>query len=148
MRLGMVQQPWFIGTIIGTIGGALWFALCVFSLWLCRRRQRNRKYPRSNGVVSGKLLSFVITRSYLFVISWPATMWGPAMVVVHVVHLSVCLSVCHMQISQKLSEIDLWLLGNLNRSPGFSIQCLLSDSRSQVRFRHCCCFRVAFLITH
>ena len=57
MQFGMVQQPWFIGTVIGTVGGALWFALCVFSLWLCRRRQRRRKYPRSNGVVSGTLLS-------------------------------------------------------------------------------------------
>ena len=55
MQFGMVQQPWFIGTVIGTVGGALWFALCVFSLWLCRRRQRRRKYTRSNGVVSGKL---------------------------------------------------------------------------------------------
>ena len=55
MQFGMVQQPWFIGTVIGTVGGALWFALCVFSLWLCRRRQRRHKYPRSNGVVSGDL---------------------------------------------------------------------------------------------
>jgi len=55
LQFGMVQQPWFIGTVIGTVGGALWFALCVFSLWLCRRRQRRRKYPRSNGVVSGML---------------------------------------------------------------------------------------------
>jgi len=27
-------------------------------------------------------------------------------------------SVCHMRISPKLSEIDLWLLGNSNRNPG------------------------------
>jgi len=53
LQFGMVQQPWFIGAVIGTVGGALWFALCVFSLWLCRRRHRSRKYPRSNGVVSG-----------------------------------------------------------------------------------------------
>jgi len=60
LQFGMVRQPWFIGTVIGTVGGALWFALCVFSLWLCRRRQRRRKYPRSNGVVSGTLLISVV----------------------------------------------------------------------------------------
>jgi len=32
------------------------------------------------------------------------------------------LSVCHTQISPKLSEIDVSLLGNLNRNPGFPIR--------------------------
>jgi len=67
LKFGMVQQPWFIGTVIGTVGGALWFALCVFSLWLCRRRQRRRKYPRSNGVVSGKIQKFGSVHFCLFV---------------------------------------------------------------------------------
>ena len=58
LQFGMVRQPWFIGAVIGTVGGALWFALCVFSLWLCRRRQRRRKHARSNGVVSGKHLLY------------------------------------------------------------------------------------------
>jgi len=62
----MVRQPWFIGAVIGTVGGALWFALCVFSLWLCRRRQRRRKHPRSNGIVSGKnvcCIQFIFTNT-------------------------------------------------------------------------------------
>jgi len=35
--------------------------------------------------------------------------------------------VCHTRISPKLSEIYIWLLGNSNRKPGFSIQSLPSD---------------------
>jgi len=38
------------------------------------------------------------------IISWPATMWGPAIVGPR------CPSVCHMRISPKLSEINIWLL--------------------------------------
>jgi len=45
-------------------------------------------------------------------------MWGPAVVIVHVVHLSVC----HTRMSPKLSETNLCLLGNSNRKPGFPIQ--------------------------
>jgi len=41
---------------------------------------------------------------------------------------SVCLSLCHMWISPKLSEIDIWLLGNLNRKPR------LPGSECAVRF--------------
>jgi Na+/melibiose symporter-like transporter len=53
VHLNVMQQPWFIATIIATIGGALWFALCVFSVWLCRRRKNWRKQAHTNGVVSG-----------------------------------------------------------------------------------------------
>jgi len=54
-------------------------------------------------------------------------------------------SVCHTRTSPKLSEIDVWLLGNSNRNLGFEIQNLPSDSRSEViRLRHFGCFRVAF----
>jgi len=45
-------------------------------------------------------------------ISWPATMWGPAIVMVRVVPPSIC----HTRISPKLSETDVWLLGNSNRN--------------------------------
>jgi len=48
------------------------------------------------------------------------------------------------RISPKLSEMDVWLLGNSNRNPGFPIQNLPSDSQSEVRFHHFGCFRVAF----
>jgi len=56
----------------------------------------------------------------------------------------VCLSVCRMRISLKLSEIDVWLLGNSNRNPGFPIQNLPSDLRLEVQFCHFRCFWVAF----
>jgi len=75
-------------------------------------------------------------------ISWPSKMWEPATVMLH----HVCLCVCHMQTSPKLSEIDVWLLGNLNRNLGVLIQNLPPDSRSEVRFCHFGCFRVAFPI--
>jgi len=59
------------------------------------------------------------------------------------VRLSVCLSVSHARISPQLSEIDVWLLLNSSRNLCFPIQNLPSDSRSEVRFRHFGCFRVA-----
>jgi len=72
VQFGMVRQPWFIGAVIGTVGGALWFALCVFSLWLCRRRQRRRKHPRSNGVVSGQHPLFIHERySCYYCVNFP-----------------------------------------------------------------------------
>jgi len=47
--------------------------------------------------------------------SWPATMWGPAIVMVRVVRPSAC----HTRISSKLGEIDIWLLGNLSTVPPY-----------------------------
>jgi len=49
---------------------------------------------------------------------------------------AVRLSNCHMLISPKLIETDIWLLENRNRNPRFAIQNLPPDSRSEVRFRH------------
>jgi len=72
------------------------------------------------------------------IISWPTTMWGPAVVVVCVV----CLSVCHTHISPKLSEIDVWLLGNSNKKPGFPVENLPSGSWLEVQFCQFGCFRV------
>jgi len=66
-------------------------------------------------------------------------MW-PAIVMVHIV----CLSVCHMRISVKLSEIDVWLLGNTKRNPCSLIQNLPLDLRLKVLFHHFWCFSVAF----
>jgi len=62
-------------------------------------------------------------------------MWQPAIVMVHVV----------TRISPKLSEIDIWLLGNSNRKLGFLIQNLPSDLRSEVQFHHFGCFQVGSL---
>jgi len=60
-------------------------------------------------------------------------------------HHNVRPSVCHTRISLKLSEIDVWLLGNSNRNPVFPVQSLPSDTRLEVQFRHSGCFWVAFL---
>jgi len=70
-------------------------------------------------------------------------MLGPVIVIVFVVRPPVRLSFCHTRISSKLSEIDIWLLENSNRNPGFPIQKLPSDLRSEIQFRHFGCFRVA-----
>jgi len=52
------------------------------------------------------------------------------------VRSSTCPYVCHMLLSPKLSEIDIWLLGNSNTKLGFPIQNLPSHSQSEVRFRY------------
>jgi len=74
-------------------------------------------------------------------ISWSVIMWGLDIAVVRVVRPSVHLSYANIS---KLSKIDVSLLGNANRNPGFPIQNLPSDSRSEVWFRHFGCFPVAF----
>jgi len=58
----------------------------------------------------------------IIIISPRPTIWGPAIVMVRVVRLSVVLYVCHTRMCPKLSEIDIWLLGNSNRKLGFPIQ--------------------------
>ncbi|ESO88452.1 hypothetical protein LOTGIDRAFT_165578 [Lottia gigantea] len=47
----IMKEPWFIGMLISTIGGTLWLALCIFSIWLCRKR-KNRKKLAQNGMYS------------------------------------------------------------------------------------------------
>ncbi|XP_048254248.1 roundabout homolog 2-like isoform X2 [Haliotis rufescens] len=47
----IMKEPWFIGMLISTIGGTLWLALCIFSVWLCRKR-KNRKKLAQNGMYS------------------------------------------------------------------------------------------------
>jgi len=69
----------------------------------------------------GPYVAFPLSFVDRCLISWPATMCGPAIAMVRVVRPSVC----HTQISPKLSEIDLWLLWNANRLP---------DSESAIRF--------------
>ncbi|KAL5019774.1 hypothetical protein ScPMuIL_002666 [Solemya velum] len=45
----IMKEPWFIGMLIGTVGGTLWLALCIFSIWLCRKR-KNKKKMAQNGM--------------------------------------------------------------------------------------------------
>jgi len=50
---GIVGQPWFIATLIGIIGGTLWLALCIFSIWLYRKRRAGKKVKK-NGSLGGE----------------------------------------------------------------------------------------------
>ncbi|XP_069115419.1 roundabout homolog 2-like isoform X2 [Argopecten irradians] len=47
----IMDETWFIGMLIGTIGGTVWIALCIFSVWLCRKRS-NKKKMMKNGMYS------------------------------------------------------------------------------------------------
>jgi len=64
---------------------------------------------------------------------------------VYLIYLSVCLSVCRKWISLTLSEIDVWLLGNMSRKPGCLFQNLSSDLQLEVHFCHFGCFPVETL---
>jgi len=57
-------------------------------------------------------------------------MWGPAIVMVRVVSLSITCT------SPKLSEIDVWLLGNSNRNPCFRICHQIRDQKYGSTLRH------------
>ncbi|XP_064595276.1 roundabout homolog 1-like isoform X2 [Liolophura sinensis] len=46
--VGIMREPWFIGMLIGTIGGTLWLALCIFSIWLCRKRKSRKKLVQNS----------------------------------------------------------------------------------------------------
>ncbi|KAK3587010.1 hypothetical protein CHS0354_016990 [Potamilus streckersoni] len=39
----LMKEPWFIGVLIGTIGGTLWLVLCVFSVWMCKKKKQKKK---------------------------------------------------------------------------------------------------------
>ncbi|CAL1527760.1 unnamed protein product [Lymnaea stagnalis] len=49
-QTNIVSEPWFIWMLVGTIGGTVWLAFCVFTIWLCRRRRRNKKKMAQNGM--------------------------------------------------------------------------------------------------
>ena len=42
-RHGLLRQPLVLIALIGCIGSVLWLFLCVFVIWLYRRRRNNRK---------------------------------------------------------------------------------------------------------
>lgn len=49
-----MEEPWFIGVLIGVVGGTLWLALCIFSIWLCKKRKSKKKMMQ-NGLYTGML---------------------------------------------------------------------------------------------
>lgn len=49
-----MEEPWFIGVLIGVVGGTLWLALCIFSIWLCKKRKSKKKMMQ-NGLYTGRL---------------------------------------------------------------------------------------------
>jgi len=38
-RQDILREPWFLGTLLGCIGGLLWLVFCIISIWLYRRRK-------------------------------------------------------------------------------------------------------------
>lgn len=50
----IMRQPWFIGMLIGTIGGTVWIALCIVSIWLCRKKHTQKKLMEQSGMYSSK----------------------------------------------------------------------------------------------
>jgi len=49
-RQDILREPWFLGTLLGCIGGLLWLAFCIVSIWLYRRRKAvaGRKLKHKN----------------------------------------------------------------------------------------------------
>lgn len=47
LRQNLFQEPWFIATLIVSIGGILWLSLCLFSIWVYKKRKACKKIPKS-----------------------------------------------------------------------------------------------------
>ncbi|KAL8568639.1 hypothetical protein ACOMHN_035091 [Nucella lapillus] len=50
-KSGLLEEPWFLGVVIGVVGGVVWLSLCLFTLCLCRKR-KHRKKMAQNGMYS------------------------------------------------------------------------------------------------
>ena len=61
-RQDILREPWFLGTLLGCIGGLLWLAFCIVSIWLYRRRKAvaGRKL-KNMAAYSGNSRSFYTT---------------------------------------------------------------------------------------
>ena len=55
----LMKKPWFIGVMIGTICGMLWLILCIFTIFLCKRR-KNKKKMKDQRYYTGGRWSFFI----------------------------------------------------------------------------------------
>jgi len=64
-RQDILREPWFLGTLLGCIGGLLWLGFCIVSIWLYRRRKAvaGRKL-KNMAAYSGNGYSFI----YVFII--------------------------------------------------------------------------------
>ena len=51
----LMKKPWFIGVMIGTICGMLWLILCIFTIWLCKRRKNKKKMKDQRYYTGGML---------------------------------------------------------------------------------------------
>jgi hypothetical protein len=43
----LINEPWFIATIISVVGAAVWLVLCLFSIWIYRRHRAGKKIPKN-----------------------------------------------------------------------------------------------------
>jgi len=53
-RQALVDQPWFIVTLIVCIGSALWLAMCVAIVWIIRYRRRRKLLANNKYVIAQK----------------------------------------------------------------------------------------------
>jgi len=49
----LVNEPWFLATVIGTVGGILWVSLCLFSFILYRKHKAQQRLNK-NGSATGQ----------------------------------------------------------------------------------------------
>lgn len=56
---GLLQQPWFIGTLIAAVGAAMFFLLSLFCCYIYKRNRRQDKLTK-NGTVSGMIVEALI----------------------------------------------------------------------------------------
>ena len=59
----LMKKPWFIGVMIGTVGGMLWLILCILTVWLCKRR-KNKKKMKDQRFYTGGMLVVLNCREY------------------------------------------------------------------------------------
>ena len=50
----LMKKPWFIGVLIGTVGGMLWLILCILTVWLCKRRKNKKKMKEKRYYSGGR----------------------------------------------------------------------------------------------
>lgn len=54
----LLMEPWFIATLVATVGAAIWLALCLFSIWIYRRRTERKKGKKNRAVTGVRLFIY------------------------------------------------------------------------------------------
>ena len=43
----LIDEPWFIATVVTVVGVIVWAMLCLFSVWIYRRHRHAKKIPKN-----------------------------------------------------------------------------------------------------